>query len=75
MLIGCFDKKEGEGHAFTLVNMAELGDGKIADVEFELDGANKVTAYIKGLPVELKPVDGKYFTALDCGEGIFVTVE
>ena len=47
----------------------------IADVEFELDGANKVIAYIKGLPVELKPVDGKYFTALDCGEGIFVTVE
>ena len=75
VLIGCFDKKEGEGHAFTLVNMAELGDGKIADVEFELDGANKVIAYIKGLPVELKPVDGKYFTALDCGEGIFVTVE
>lgn len=75
VLIGCFDKIEGEGHAFTLVNMAELGDGKIADVEFELDGANKVTAYIKGLPVELKPVDGKYFTSLDCGEGIFVTVE
>ena len=75
MLIGCFDKIEGEGHAFTLVNLSELGEQKIADVEFELDGAKKVTAYIKGLPVELVPVDGKYFTSLDCGEGIFVTVE
>lgn len=75
VLVGCFDKKEGEGHAFTLVNLSELGEEKIADVEFSLDNAKKVTAYIKGIPVELKPVDDKYFVALDCGEGIFVTVE
>ena len=75
LLIGCFDKKEGEGKAFTITNMSEVSLGKIADVEFAVPGAKKVTAYIKGIPNVLCEVDGKYYASLDCGEGIFVTVE
>ena len=75
LLVGCFDKKEGNGKAFTVVNMSEVSLGKIADVEFAVPNAEKVTAYIKGIPTVLREVDGKYYVSLDCGEGAFVTVE
>jgi len=75
VLVGCFDKKDGNGHAFELVNLSELQDELIADVYFELKDAKKVVAYVKGLPVELVAVDNKYYMSLDSGEGVFITVE
>ena len=54
LLVGCFDKKEGNGKAFTVVNMSEVSLGKIADVEFAVPNAEKVTAYIKGIPTVLR---------------------
>lgn len=75
LLVGCFDEKAGSGKAFTFVNMSEVSAGKIADVEFSVPGAAKVTAYIKGIPHELRSVDEKYYISLDCGEGAFVTAE
>lgn len=75
ILIGCFEKEEGAGTAFTLVNLSELQDYTVAEVEFELKDAGKVTLYQKGIPYELTPVDGKYYVVLDSGEGVFVTVE
>lgn len=75
ILIGCFEKEFGEGKAFTLVNMSELQDYTIADVEFTIKNAKRVTSYQKGIPTELKAVDNKYYISLDSGEGVFITVE
>ena len=55
--------------------MSELQDYTIADVEFTIKNAKKVTSYQKGIPTELKAVDNKYYISLDSGEGVFITVE
>lgn len=75
VLIGCFEKEDGAGSAFTLVNLSELQDYTIADVTFSLKDAKKVTCYQKGIPTQLTPVDGDYYVCLDSGEGVFITVE
>lgn len=75
ILIGCFEKEDGAGKAFTLVNMSELQEYTIADVSFALKDAKKVMSYQKGIPTELTCVDGKYYVSLDSGEGVFITVE
>lgn len=77
LLIGCFAKRDGNGYAFTLVNMSELQDAKTVTVQLKLaENAGKtVTAYLRGEPVVLGMHDGMYTIDLPTGEGVFVTVE
>lgn len=76
LLFGVFEKNDNKSKAYVIVNMAEMQDGKMAEVSLEIDGAKKVTAYIKAVKVEIEPVDGnKYQFSLDVGEGIFLTVD
>ncbi|MBE6688339.1 MAG: S-layer homology domain-containing protein [Ruminococcaceae bacterium] len=75
LLIGCFEAKEGDGKAFTLVNMNELLENKSADVSFKISGYTKVTAYLKGEPAVLTANDGMYSISLEPGEGVFITLD
>lgn len=75
LLIGCFNKKDASGNAFTVVNMSELALNKTVSAAFKLN-AQKVTAYFGGNPTVLTAdADGYYNISLNCGEGVFVTVE
>lgn len=75
LLIGCFDAKQGEGRALTLVNMSELEAVETVQVKMRLAGS-KVIAWPRGQRVELKAgSDGLYAFALASGEGVFVEVE
>lgn len=75
MLVGCFEKKDGNGYAFTLVNMTELADEKTATVQVKLSRDAKVTSYQNGTPAVLTPENGYYTFTLDWGMGTFVTIE
>jgi len=74
LLIGCFDKDKGNGHAFTIVNMTHLKDNKTAHAKLKIKG-KKVTAYAENMTYVLGEVDGYYDITLPCGEGLFITVE
>ena len=73
LLVGCFEKKEGEGSAFTLVNMQDFETPGTARAVLKIDG--KVTIYRDGEPEELTAVNGSYEILLEQGDGVFVTVE
>ena len=73
LLVGCFEKLEGQGSAFTLVNMQDFADPKAGTVRVRLDGT--VTAYWDGEPSRMTAGDGMYEFDLKQGEGVFVTVE
>lgn len=76
LLIGVFDKIEGNGRAYVVTNMSELQNPKWAEVSLEIPSAKKVTAYIKGVPVVIEPVMGnQYQFTLTEGEGAFIVVE
>jgi len=73
LLIGCFDKKEGEGSAFTVVNMSDLKLNASATLKFKAQGT--VTLYRKAQPTVLTAdADGFYSIALESTEGVFVTI-
>lgn len=74
LLIGCFEKKQGKGKAFTLVNMTEFQDNLPATVKFKTK-AKKVTVYRKAEPTVLTANRGVYTIDLECGEGVFVTLD
>ncbi|MBE6689070.1 MAG: S-layer homology domain-containing protein [Ruminococcaceae bacterium] len=74
LLVGCFDKKDGNGHAFTLVNMTELLEKKSATIKFKIADNRTVTSYKSGAPTVLTPVDGYYTVTLDWGMGEFFTI-
>lgn len=75
LLVGCFEKKDGEGKAFTIVNMAEFEEVAGATVRVKLQGES-VTSWRRGKPVEVKPdADGYYTFELESGDGVFVTVK
>ena len=74
LLVGCFDKEDGDGHAFTIVNMTHLKDNKTAHVKLKIKG-KKVTAYAETMSYVLGEVDGYYDITLPSGEGLFITVE
>jgi len=74
LLIGYFEKKEGKGSAFTLVNMSDLVLNKSVDIKLKING-EIVTAYINGQANVLIPEDGYYKFDLESGNGVFVTVE
>jgi len=79
VLVGCFDKKDGDGSAAMFVNMVNPYDMNAdATVTFRTEGIfpKKVTAYIGGIAKELKPsLLGVYTLNLSSGEGVFVIVE
>ena len=76
LLIGCFEEKNGEGHAFTVVNMVDFAQAKGTELKFKLSqNGKKVTLYNKGEPTVLIPSDGKYAISLEEGQGVFVTIE
>ena len=75
LLIGCFAAKQGQGSAFTLVNMSELEAVKTTYVKLKLAGS-KVIAWPRGERTELTPdADGYVRLTLPSGEGLFVEVE
>jgi len=74
LLFGCFEKKQGKGKAFTIVNMTEFRDDLPATVKFKTK-AKKVTLYRKAEPTVLTPNRGVYTIDLTCGEGVFVTLD
>jgi len=73
LLVGCFKKKNGDGHAFTLVNMQDHADPAESKIKVKITG--KVTMYYDGEPTELTATDGYYEFTLAQGDGVFVTVE
>ena len=75
LLIGCFEANEGNGKAFTVVNMNDNMSFKKASAKIALDKDYKVTAWYNGYPTELSAIDGYYTVNLDSGEGVFITLE
>ena len=75
LLIGCFEANEGDGKAFTVVNMNDNMSFKKASARIALDKDYKVTAWYNGYPTELSAIDGYYTVSLDSGEGVFITLE
>lgn len=78
LLFGCFEKEEGEGYAFSVVNLIDGVDrdrSEPATLTFTLEGEHTVSAWIKGEKVTLTPVDGAYTLNLDVAEGAFVIIE
>lgn len=73
LLVGCFEKKEGKGAAFTLVNYQDWESPKDCTVGFKTMG--KVTLYYDGEPQVLTAKDGRYEVKLEQGDGVFVTVD
>ncbi len=74
LLVGCFEKKEGNGNAFVLVNYQDFREPKTSTIKFKADG--KITYYYDGEPEVLKKdADGWYQVQLTQGDGAFVTVE
>ena len=75
-LVGCFEKKDGEGQAFTLVNASDLSNNTLSTTKFKLNELKKVKAYIGGNPEYLEPDnDGVYTIELESGHGVFVELE
>ena len=75
LLFGCFEKKEGNGYAFSVVNMYDLFQNKSASLTFTLDGNHNVYAWTKGKKVSLTPNNGVYTLNLETAEGAFVVIE
>ena len=75
LLIGCFEANDGDGKAFTVVNMNDNMSFKKASAKIALDKDYKVTAWYNGYPTELSAIDGYYTVNLDSGEGVFITLE
>ncbi|MBE6688581.1 MAG: hypothetical protein E7588_04790 [Ruminococcaceae bacterium] len=74
LLVGCFEKKEGKGTAFTLVNMQDMQNPETSVIKAKIDG--DVTVYYDGVPEKRTPgVDGFYEFTLVQGDGVFVTVD
>jgi hypothetical protein len=75
LLFGCFEEKNGDGFAFTAVNMNSVNKDTKADFVFTLDGEYKVTAWKNGEKTTLEKVNGEYSVTLDIAEGVFVMIE
>ncbi|MBE6688007.1 MAG: S-layer homology domain-containing protein [Ruminococcaceae bacterium] len=76
LLFGYFVKDVDGTNAFTVVNMTEFSGNKSSVVKFKLDdSAGEVVSYYRGVPTVLTAVDGYYTLDLECGDGVFVTVD
>ena len=74
LLVGCFEKKDGDGSAFTLVNMQDFADPRTISAKLKING-NSITVYRDGVPTKHTSCDGWYEFTLVQGDGIFVTVD
>lgn len=75
LLFGCFAAKAGKGTAFTVVNMNDLEKARSALVKLDIAGS-RVMVYRRGIPQRAeRGADGLYDIPLECGEGVFVTVD
>ncbi len=73
LLIGCFAAKNGNGTAFTLVNMADLGTARSTLAKLKVPGT--VTIYRRGIPHQsIADANDYHSFPLETGEGIFVTI-
>ena len=75
LLVGCFAAKSGKGAAFSVVNMNDFAKARSALAKLDIDG-ERVTIWRGGVPeVAKRGPDGLYDLPLECGEGVFVTVD
>ena len=76
LLIGAFAAKNGEGYAFTAVNLTDPGEEALPiDASFRLSAGYEAVLWQKGVCTVLTPdADGFVPVKLDCGEGVFVEV-
>lgn len=72
-LVGCFEKKQGTGSAFTLVNMQDLQTPADANIKFKQQGT--VILCYDGEPQVMTIESCWYEVKLEAGDGVFVTVE
>ena len=75
LLFGCFEEKDGDGYAFTAVNMNNVNKDTKASFSFTLDGEYKVTVWKNGEKTTLNKQNGEYSLTLDIAEGVFVMLE
>ena len=77
VLVGFYEKNVGEGEAFILVNSSDcyFKSSYSTHVSFRtVSGASVVTAYVKGVPTILDPVDGVYTVEVKDADAVFITV-
>lgn len=76
LLFGCFEEKDGDGYAFTVVNMNNINTKKqSASLTFRLDGHDSIYMYRAGEKVKLNSNNGVYSLELEPAEGVFITVD
>ena len=73
LLIGCFEKKDGKGKAFTIVNQQDWSDPLDSVIKMKIEG--RVTVYYDGEPTVMTKNNGVYEFNIAQGDGVFVTVE
>ncbi len=73
VLIGAFTEKDGDGKAYSVVNMWEPNTKLNAPVKLTFPGVEEITYYRKG--VETTVTGDILNITLETGEGIFVTVK
>lgn len=79
-LVGCFDKNEGDGHAFIIMNLEELSSQTYTttrgeDVKIKINGEN-VTFYQDGEIIDVAvDANGYYTPVIANGACLFVTVD
>ena len=77
VLVGFFEKNVGEGEAFFFANNSDIHymSPITSTVTFRtVSPASVVTAYVKGIPTILDPVDGVYTVEVKDADAVFVTV-
>ena len=79
LLMGYYEKNLGEGEAFLFVNTNSFdyqgSNTETSTVTFRtVSPASVVTAYVKGIPTILTPVDGLYTVRIVDADAVFVTV-
>ena len=72
LLVGCFEKREGKGKAFTIVNQQDWAEVLDSVVKMRLSG--KVTRYYDGEAEAMEGKNGIYEFHIAQGDGVFVTV-
>ena len=79
-LVGCFEKKDGTGKAFILMNLEIITDfdydmNRKLPIKLKINGS-KVTSCKNGWPKVMQPdADGYYSFLMPNGECVFVTIE
>ncbi len=73
LLIGCFEKIDKKGKAFTIVNQQDWAEPMDAVIKMKIEG--RVTVYYDGEPTVMTKNNGVYEFNIAQGDGVFVTVE